>query len=1042
MSLTSIALALWLATALAPGGSGEQWRIVRQDGGVEARASAPVSREDLATLSYAWAWSADSAPRRVAAERIGKARLEASPEKLSIRVAGWNPRTMAGARILAGPRAMWSEIPEPLLPVWPVPQGGRIDIPLDKASPWRLRIEGPGVGSWWLDLPAGRKAAVLPAVAGPGFDLLVLDSGGRPLDGASLRLTEGVQGRRGGAGTWAFYAAGKGRIQARGLPDAEPVTAVLSAEGHAPRVLQGRVTDLSGTVRLGTGAQVTGMLADEAGKPLSGAQVRLEAFLDPELPEFSVWQAASGDDGAWKLAGVPPGKSVLIFSSPGRVSQRLEAGLAAGANDLGTIRLGRGVALRIAVVDDAGAPVEGAEVSGGHQTGRSDARGLAVLTGIAPGLPLEVAVRARGHVPARISVEPPFSPETRLVLQRAFTVRGRVLDAGGRPVPDGSVQVRRGNFSHSLSCAPDGRFESDLPPGVPAVLTVTSPATRELRVTVPAGAPGEERDLGDLRVSAGRTLWGRLVSARDGSPVAGGRVWAPRPAEQGELLSWADRDVIQGTSGEDGRFRLSGAADGPMTLRVDAAGFARMHLTVPPAGESPEVDLGDVALAEGATVRLLVAADGAAARLDLRGDWLEMDMLTAPVREGEATFVHVPPGRAHASVLRGGSLICERDVRVMGGEELAVECAGATVKVRGVVQVGGRPSGAGTLTWLPPALGVPGRIQAVVSPGGLRRDVLFGAGRPQVDVEVAADGSFTADDLSPGVWQVSWVGDSGLLGEPRTIEIPDLPEGSEYRTVLSFPGAAVVGVVVDERGKPAAQARVRDVESGALAWTGPDGDFELTGISAGKRLLRAERNELASPVTEVEVPADRPGEAVRLVLGPRRNADIAVRVMDADGSPAPGALAILEEEGKLPRLLTADAGGQLHASVEPPWPARVRVAALVRGDWALGSWQLLDDARRGLALAAVPTGVLSIETSGEGGSPHLLSPEGWDVALLSTLLGIRPTVGPELPWLATGLPAGAYTVVLDSERVVARVRSGERAVVRLGLLLKDGPTAP
>ncbi len=77
---------------------------------------------------------------------------------------------------------------------------------------------------------------------------------------------------------------------------------------------------------------------------------------------------------------------------------------------------------------------------------------------------------------------------------------------------------------------------------------------------------------------------GRLVSARDGEAVAGARVWMPRPSEEGALLAWVDRDILQGVSGVDGRFRLSGLPESPLMLRIDAAGFARTHLPVTPAG--------------------------------------------------------------------------------------------------------------------------------------------------------------------------------------------------------------------------------------------------------------------------------------------------------------------------------------------------------------------------------------------------------------------------------------------------------------------------
>ncbi len=1043
MSFSFLSLWLLLASLTSPA-PGEQWRLVYRDGTFAALPAAPLlSGDRRADLSSAWAWSDGAAPRRIEADRIGKERLAVDRARLQIQVL--DAQALTDARVIAGPQGLWLDVPEDLLPSWPVPRDGRLSIPLDPGQPWRLRLAARGQGSWWLDLPAGRTAGTLAPVAAPDLALLVTDRDGRPVDGAWLRILEG---RRGEARPWALHRSIEGRISAPGLPGAEEVAAIVGAPDHVPAVLRGRPGDLPRQVQLGTGATVAGRFIAESGKAVSGVQIRLEAWFSPEMPQLTSRSAKSAADGTWQATAIPPGEAALLARAPGFAPYRLRLALAEGKTDLGTVRLRRGRDVRVEIVNDAGQPLARASLAGPAGLARTDAAGAAVLT-VPPGEAFDLEVKASHHLDRKVRVEPAQASPMRIVLERAFLVVGRLVDPQGLPVGEGLSVLRRGNLSMSRSLLPGGAFEIDLPPGVEAELALSSPTTRELRLPLEPGAAGEVRDLGALQAPAGVEILGRIVSAGGGSaegePVPGARIWLPRPSDSGLLLAWVDRDLLEARSGADGRFRLAGTTEGPLQLRIDAAGFARAHHSVQPEAEAaqPEadertLDIGDIVLAEGSTLHIRIPApkgDGATARADLRGDWLELDMLTAPVFDGEAVLRNVPPGRIRLTVQKGRTLLCERQVAVLPEEDAEVECSGAPIRVRGVVRIGGHPAGPGTLLWMPPPPDMPGRITNVSSPAGLRQQQVFGEGRPQVEVSVVEDGSFVTEDLMPGSWQVAWVPVSGSLSQPQTVEIPELPEGAEHVAVLTFPGGAIAGVVLSPDERPAEGARVRDLDSGSVAFSGSDGGFVLTGVAPGTHHVQAEREELTSAVVSTAVSteeaAGRSGDPIRLVLGDRQAPEIRVQVFDSHDVPVPGAFVFLEEEGKGQRLLTTGPDGGAAARVDLPTPARVRLAALINGVWSLGAWTDWADLPDPVILLSGPAGSLRVESSALEGSPRILSSQGWDIGWLLTRLGARQSVGPDHPLEMQGLPEGQYTFSLGDLTSRVTVKAGQQSSLAL-----------
>jgi hypothetical protein len=832
-----------------------------------------------------------------------------------------------------------------------------------------------------------------------------------------------------------------GTIVLPALPDDHELTLVVSAPGYASRALAVWPSALPPKLRLGLGASLAGRLVDPQGEPVAGATVEAEAWLDPSSSAFAARRALSGEDGRFLLESLPRAEAVLAIRHPDFAERRETRALEGPRLDLGDLELLPARTLALRVVDDEEVPLAGATVRpAAGPTVTTGSRGRALLRMPAQG-GLAISVDAPGHLPAQQHLEPSREPEPRVVLQRAFQVEGRLVDSSGGAVAEGSLRVRTGRSYDEETLDPEGRFRLDLVPGKEVLLILRSPATREVRVSVPPGAAGEVRDLGDLTAARGMTVRGRLVRDADGSAVAGARIWTPRPTEEGDVLAWYHGDLVSATSDDTGAFTLTGLPPRQALLRFEASGLARGHRRVEPPAEGDVMDLGEISLFAGSDLLVLIdgeTEDGAlgqvVARVDLLGGWQELDMLTATVVEGEALIRRVPPGRALVTVVRGRDLLCERRVEVESGAEVQeVACRRESSRVSGRVLRGGEPVSRGRLTWLPPPTASPALILNRSTPLGASRQQVFGGGRPQVDVEVDAGGYFATDSLSPGPWEVLYLSDSGAVTAPKTVELADAPQ---QEIEIRFPAAGITGVVMDEDGAPVAGARVEELASRGFTLSRSDGRFELEGLGPGLHRLVARLGERRSAVADVEVDPVEAPEPVTLELREREEDRLEITVFDEraleGGGLVAGAFLVLEGDAGAQRLTMTGQDGRGVVQLTPPLPQRVRAAALADGRWALGPWVELEQARReGLQLSLGAVGAVELQPGEAQGIPAIVSADGWDLAGLLARLGTPPILRPGQPLTVSGLPEGSYRVVLGDFQALATVRVGDPDVLEL-----------
>jgi hypothetical protein len=474
-------------------------------------------------------------------------------------------------------------------------------------------------------------------------------------------------------------------------------------------------------------------------------------------------------------------------------------------------------------------------------------------------------------------------------------VRGRVVSTNGRPLAEATVRLlspdKVSNAIREVTTGRDGTFGIDEVPVGRFLLRAERPGFSA--ASVPVTLQPDDSVTTVLRLTSIQLLEG-VVQDGQGRPLA-----------QAALFAWpaggAQVGVVESSSGPDGRFALAGLSAGSWTVMVEAPGFGTLRL------ERVDVPSRPLVLRMQGEVRtlggLVVDADGnfvEAARVQLYGPSLSGPREIKSNDKGLFLFEGLGFGRF---VLRAatGRLVSPPQVVVIDD------------------QTG----------WLPP-------VKMALGPGArLVGRVMDDTGRPlaHADVEAVAaptddasntvktekDGRFAIGPLVPGRYQL-WARLPGhAMTAPHDVH---LRADRESQLAIKLPRAIqVLGQAVDENGVPVAGA----VASAGLLSVGSQDLTVLTGslpLASDAANLPGEALNRQSLVRSTATDgngrfllADLPAGSFRLELTastrlPVRRGPLAIepgktvdlgrmvvaagvptqgRVLDADGSPLPGA---------------------------------------------------------------------------------------------------------------------------------------------------------
>lgn len=842
--------------------SAERYGVTREDGRLTLSQS--IEKSQVLSLQAPGIQSLDVSPE----ERSKTLRLPVRQRRRLV-VRG------SGGRPLAGVLARSDRLPLAI-----GDDQGRIEVLAVDGE--QIELESPE-GDWaWIELSdAGngpQQVTLDPLRIVKGR---VLESGSRsPLAGALVWMGGPPAVRSAADGTFAFPMRSGVHFGDLRLEAAAPGHVVRSAsfrEGQEPVLL------------LSPAAEIHGSVTEAGGKPVAGVEVSAIAADeqgDPDLRRDAKTRTAA--DGSFHLSGLIPGRTYRLGVQRAGLAPAVrlaDAGAAAPVH----IVLSPGARISGRVLDDEGHPVAGVRVvlsptaegdlDAWHAYLRRDLRSSQIATDAEGRFQVSEVSAGRfnlrmdreGFLPASRSVEIPDPPRDmdleEVTLEAEVVLEGLVTDEHGKPLagarvysslPDpASVSPERWQqlleSGRSSQTGTDGRFLlGNLIRGHSYSLSA------ELDGYLPAKVSGIEaptREPLRIELKPAPTLVGRVVGP-DGRPVAMASVNARREGAPVHMPPIASADAD-----ENGRFRLSFPAPGPVTLAAVAHGYRTKVISgieVPAGGEAGpvEVSLEPGAVLEGRVLdergrpvpgaQVSVHSTGS-----LSGSTMMSDESTAA--DGRYRLEGLDFGPHVVSATAG-------DRTVRASVDISLDVQSLDLRFEEQASVSGRVADAAGA----PVLGAGVFLIPAEREGERARRVTSGA-----------DGTFAFPAVSRGTYRLIVLAEGFGVNPPEEVRVDRDLAGLDLR--LS-PGAVVSGLIRGLAPEELPAVRIVAVREGAETQTHPlpgtfmpgtvdrDGRYRILQLGTGAWRVIASL-ELSQRTAEGRVEIASPGEEVELDLG-------------------------------------------------------------------------------------------------------------------------------------------------------------------------------
>jgi hypothetical protein len=348
------------------------------------------------------------------------------------------------------------------------------------------------------------------------------------------------------------------------------------------------------------GSKLSGSVVEEDGSGVVGATVVLERQRG-SLASETVKSTFSDAEGKFSLRGVPKGEFTLLatIESKGTPSRKTSLKVSTGsAAAPAVLRFPKGLSISGTVSDANGDPIAGAEVFASRRMEKKASRqevdgqtGTATSTD-SGAFRIEHLEGGRYSISAAKAGFYDFSDAERTVaagdqglrlsMRRAPRVKGRIVKAGGVPVT--RFEIERKTISD-----PAGAF--DLPLSNLWQFSGSSESKSRLIHVHAAGFAVamravradalEDIDLGEIAMSQGRTLTGRVIDASTKAALPGVAI-SVRAADDANAI-WTPRRPTSAFSDGQGNFAVTDAPDGEIVVGAWLEGYVPWNSSTGPA---------------------------------------------------------------------------------------------------------------------------------------------------------------------------------------------------------------------------------------------------------------------------------------------------------------------------------------------------------------------------------------------------------------------------------------------------------------------------
>lgn len=571
-------------------------------------------------------------------------------------------------------------------------------------------------------------------------------------------------------------------------------------------------------------------------------------------------------DGKFQLDGLPPGEVKLKVTAAGFTDQSVPVKPTAAA----VVALLAGDATLTGEVRrfDTQAPVANAEVQlpGTPYAARTDEQGTFRLEGVRSG-PARVSAQTPGLAGlVTQDLAPRQTTAVKIVLAGSLTATGRVIDEKAKaPVVGATVAVADTNISTRTDSA--GRYSlPGLAEGAIQLSVATKGFLTERREIEPTP---EKAELEDIVLRPGASVAARVLSAKDGRPLAKAEV------------AYGGEEGLKSTTDEQGRFTLGPVPPGTGKLLVSAPDHFPLRL-------EREFAVGDQSL-EDLTLAVLASVRGRV----LRGlDQAPLKDAVVAIAEGGGKvttkadgsyeFPQAPAGKVRMASTAPGYEVKRWEADLAAGDQQL-----ADILLEGNTLVKGTTRDGLTKKAIP----------------GVKLEVTAGTYRKQITSD--AQGAFVIGKLPPGVVEVKATS-QGFMD--ASVAKPVRPDDATVE-VPFFPLLELSGVVNSAASKTPVDKAVIEVTSSAgehQGVSGKDGAFKLPGVAAGPIEVRVKAAGFANATVSDTISP----RTSRLTIPLQPLLVVQGTVVDAGkNTPIPKAQVQLTAGG-VSETITADANGR------------------------------------------------------------------------------------------------------------------------------------